>query len=305
MTAIAIIGATGHIGQALAAHYATAPDVQLSLFSRRPEVMRANFSGHPREAEITHAPISALGQYAFDLVINAVGIGNPATARVAGPDFYNATMQLEDFIDRAVADNPGCLTVFMSSGAVFGSLGAGPVEPETPATLRIDAMTAGDWYGATKLAAELRHRAQGERRILDLRVFGFVSRFIDLSMTYLVCDIVRAIRSDQALLTGRRDITRDFIGTRELAALIDAGVAHPTLNVAVDTYSLAPVTKFALLDRLAPLGLEWAIEDGREDPGGRINYWSLNHCAGALGYRPLRTAADVVADVIAELREHR
>jgi nucleoside-diphosphate-sugar epimerase len=305
MRAIAIIGATGHMGQALAAHYAATPDVQLSLFSRRPETTRATFAGHPDLPAITHAPIDSLGEQAFDLVINAVGIGNPAMARIAGPDFYKATMRLEDLIDRAVADDSGCLTVFMSSGAVFGGFDAGPADAGTPALLQINAMTAGDWYGATKLAVELRHRAQTNRRILDLRAFGFVSRFIDLDTTYLICDIVKAIRADRPMLTGAQDIARDFIGTRELAALIDVAMAHPALNVALDTYSLAPVRKFALFERLAPQGLKWAVEAGRDDPGGRINYWSRNHRAAALGYRPSRMAVDVVAQVVAELMERR
>ena len=301
MISIAILGATGHIGRALANHYAGLDNVQLNLYSRRPHVTRADFEAHGRANHIRHAELEQFDHGDADLIINAIGIGDPAAARVAGPDFYNLTMHFEDRIDRALSRNPSCLTVFLSSGAIYLSLDKGPADAETPSCVPINTMEANHWYGATKLATELRHRARTGRRILDIRVFGFVSPFMDLTTDYLICDAANAIRNKRAMATGPNDIVRDYIGTKELTSLIDAAMDHASLNLAVDTYSIAAVGKFELLERLRNLGLDWEIDETRADLGGRSHYWSHNHRAGDLGYRPGRAAIDIVAETVEQL----
>lgn len=303
MISIAILGATGHIGRALADHYARRDDVQLNLYSRRPHVTRAAFAAHKRANHIRHAALDQFGhgQGHADLIINAIGIGDPAAARVAGPDFYNLTMHFEDRIDQALIGNSSCLTVFLSSGAIYHSLDKAPADPETPACLPINKMEANHWYGATKLAAELRHRARSGRRILDIRVFGFVSPFMDLTADYLICDAINALCNRRVMLTSPNDIVRDYIGTKELTSLIDVAMDHAFLNLAVDTYSLAAVGKFELLERLSNVGLDWKVDEMRADLGGRAQYWSRNQRAGDIGYRPGRPAIDIVAETVEQL----
>lgn len=300
MMRIAIVGATGHIGTALSRHYAARGNIQLALYSRRPEATAAAFADE--SGRIGHFGLDRLEECRADVLINAIGIGDPAAARVAGPDFYKLTMQIEDRIERAVKANPLCLTVFMSSGAVYGRLEE-PANANTLLNLAINGLSPGDWYGAAKLAAELRHRAQPERRVLDIRVFGFVSRFLNLRTQYLVCDIVNAIRADAPMRTSGRDIARDYIGTAELVDLIDLAAERHQLNMAVDTYSLGPVRKFDLLEALRPLGLTWNVERA-EDEIPRDEYWSRLHNAEVLGYEPHRRSIDIVKKVIAQLIRH-
>ena len=299
MTRIAIIGATGHIGKALAGYYANCPGVALALYSRRPEVTRELFPGRA-DRFIGHHSLEELELCVADVLINCIGIGDPAHARRAGFDFYDLTMQFEDRLDRMVQLNPECLTVFMSSGAVYGKLEAGPADEMSAASVAINEMTPSDWYGAAKLAAELRHRVHPERRVLDIRVFGFVSEFLDLGTQYLVCDIVNALRTKTVMPTSGQDIVRDYIGTAELAELINLAAACPSINMAVDTYSLKPMSKFALLDSLRPLGLVWRVEES-EGRTARHHYWSRLRTAEIFGYRPIRTSMQIVQKVVAGL----
>lgn len=299
MKRIAIIGATGHIGKALSSHYANCPDIALALYSRRPEVTQKLFPDR-RERSLSHHSLEDLELGDADVLVNCIGIGDPANARQAGPDFYELTMQLEDRLDRVVQRNPECLTVFMSSGAVYGKLETGPADETSAASIPINGLTPSDWYGAAKLAAELRHRAHPGRRVLDIRVFGFVSEFLDLGTQYLVCDIVNALRTRTVMRTSGQDIVRDYVGTAELAELIDLAAACPSINMAVDTYSLKSVSKFALLDALRPLGLVWRVEGG-EDRTGRHHYWSRLRAAENIGYRADRTSTDIVQEVVAKM----
>ena len=297
MKRVAIVGATGHIGKALASHYANCPDIALALYSRRPQITQALFSGRATGGRVSHHALDYLELCAADILVNCVGIGDPANARKAGPAFYQLTMELEDRLDRVVQGNPGCLTVFMSSGAVYGKLDTGPADETSVASIPINRIAPSEWYGSAKLAAELRHRAQPERRVLDIRVFGFVSEFLDLGTQYLICDIVKALRTGTVMHTSDQDIVRDYIGTAELAELIDLANERPSINMAVDTYSLEPVSKFVLLDALRPLGLAWHIEASGEQTG-RHHYWSRLRSAESLGYRPVRKSTDIVREIV-------
>ena len=300
MTLIAILGATGHIGRALAHHYAGRPDVELELYSRRPDASR-HFSGEdPHDARVRHLSLDDLDGCRPDILVNAIGIGDPAKARQAGPAFYDLTMEIEDRIDRIAYHHRSCLTVFMSSGAIYGRFDDGPADDDTPASLPINSLEPGDWYAAAKLAAEMRHRAQPDRRILDIRVFGFVSPFLNLSTEYLVCDVVNSIKGGTVMRTNPGDITRDYVGAPELASIIDAGARHRAINLAVDTYSREPVSKFALLESLRRFGLEWHV-DSDQSALTRSHYWSRYRGAGKIDYTPERRSIDIVGEVVAEL----
>lgn len=304
MTRVAILGATGHIGRALAWHYAQRPDVELELYSRRPHLTQDFLDIDPWSARIRHHSLDDLDRCRPDILVNTIGIGDPVKARQAGPAFYDNTMQIEDRIDAIARLQPGCLTVFLSSGAIYGGFNNGPADENSLAQLTINALEPADWYGATKIAAELRHRALPARRILDIRVFGFVSPFLDLTTGYLICDVVNAIRAGAALRTGPGDIVRDYVGAPELAAIIDAGARHQLVNMAVDTYSREPVSKFALLESLHHLGLSWQIDPGI---GGtsRAHYWSRSRKAEEVGYAPGRRSIEIVGEVVAALTELR
>lgn len=299
MTLVAILGANGHIGSALAHHYAARPGFRLELYSRQP--MSPEFSENGLSASsIRHRTMDELERCQPDILVNAIGIGDPARARKAGAAFYDLTMRIEDQIDRIADTHPSCLTVFLSSGAIYGAFDSGPVDEHSPARVALNGLRPQDWYGAAKIAAELRHRAQPNRRMLDIRVFGFVSRFLDLSTGYLVCDIVNAIKAGRAMKTNAQDIVRDYIGPAELAAIVDAGALHGTINRAVDTYSREPVGKFALLESLREQGLAWSVEDDPV-PSSRGHYWSRHRGAEEIGYSPTRKAADIVGEVVREL----
>ncbi|MDH4981861.1 NAD-dependent epimerase/dehydratase family protein [Hyphomicrobium sp. D-2] len=297
MRRVAILGATGHIGKALADFYIGQQNVALSLYSRRPEVTRALFAAK----HVQHHTLDELGAHDVDVIINAIGIGDPAVASNAGPEFYRLTLAIEDLVDVVAQANPGCLTVYMSSGAIYGPLESGPASETTLATVPLNLLRPSDWYGASKLAAELRHRAQPERRILDIRIFGFVSEFLDLGTRYLVCDIVNSIRTGQVMRTNNQNVVRDYISTLELATLIELASERPVVNVAVDTYSLAPVSKFDLLESLRALGLRWSVESQDIASTGRTHYWSRYHAAEQIGYVPERKAIDIVQELVANL----
>lgn len=297
MHRIAILGATGHIGRALTDAYAEREDVQLDLFSRRPYETADAYVGQSR---ITHHDLRELSLTNAEIVINAIGVGNPGQIPQAGRDIYTLTMQIEDAIDEALIGNPQCLTVFISSGAVYGELVKG-ASVNTRATHPINVVRPSDWYGLSKLAAELRHRAQQKRRIVDIRVFGFLSPHLNLHAEYFMSEVYRSLLSGSKFITTGAEMTRDYIGTKELVSIIDGATEQAQINISLDTYTKSPAGKFQILHRLKRLGLHWQLSDQSNVVPDRIEYFSENRRAETIGYQPERCSADVIEEVAREL----
>src|SRR5262245_60128847 len=109
---IAILGATGTVGRSLAYAFARRSK-RLALFARNPS--RLAQEGWPAEVSV-----HALEQFEagpFDLVINAIGAGDPGRVAAIGADILDITRTW----DQRILDTMGSDTryVFMSSGVVY------------------------------------------------------------------------------------------------------------------------------------------------------------------------------------------
>lgn len=303
MTArIAILGATGHIGRAISDAYLARGQCELALFSRRPDETAKIHAGL---SNVTHHDIQTLDLTNADIVVNAIGIGNPANVPVLNRNIYDLTMTFEDAIDRALKNNPECLTVFVSSGAIYGKL-TEPAHADTFATHAINSVSPSDWYALSKLSAELRHRAQPERRIVDIRVFGFLSPHLDLRANYFMSEVYRCMLSGTTFLTPQNDMHRDYIGAEEFLAIVDAATDQRRINTPIDAYTTSPAGKFEILHQLEKLGLKWEMTAGNDLPvQDRVWYSSGWPKAAELGYSPTRSSIDVIESVAHALLEAR
>jgi hypothetical protein len=70
----------------------------------------------------------------------------------------------------------------------------------------------------------------------------------------------------------------------------------------LDCYSKAPVDKFTLLDQMSDkYGLKYRIEErdiAVNATGVKHHYYSVNHVAGKIGYRPTRTSLEGILEQI-------
>ena len=119
-THLAILGATGHIGRALADLYATREGFQLARSRagrtrgcRLSRAVECQPSRHGRSRFARRRYRRQCRRYR-----QSCRRSDPAR------EIYQLTMEYEDRIERALADNPGRLTVFISSGAAYGRLNA-------------------------------------------------------------------------------------------------------------------------------------------------------------------------------------
>lgn len=301
---VALLGATSHIARGLIASFLGRPGYELALHARAPERVQAfvdRFGGGPAEV----LPLAAFGERKCDVVINCIGIGDPGRLQADPAAILDLTLHWDSAVLDFLARHPDALCIHFSSGAAYGSDFSRPADDTTPASFPLNALSGADWYGIAKLHAEARHRAATGLNIVDLRVFGYFSRFVDLSSRFLMAEIVLALRQGSELLTTADDIVRDYVHPEDLAAAVEHCIARRRLNGAYDLYSRDPVRKFAILEEFSRrFGLRYRIADDAAPvsaTGAKAHYYSLSRRAADLGYQPAFTSLESLCSETAAL----
>lgn len=292
---IAILGATSQIAKDLVLSFCADSTHDLMLFARRPEVVKQWLAsvGLPDRYAVADFSAFTVDQH-FDAIFNFVGVGNPVQAAAMGASIFDVTLHYDGIALDYVRQHPECRYIFLSSGAAYGSSFDEPVDQNTKAMLAINQLQSRDWYGAAKMHAECRHRSLPHLPIVDIRVFNYFSRTQDISARFLITDILRAVHDETVLKTSSDNIVRDYLHPSDLYQLINALLAIPVVNDAVDCYSRAPIDKSALLTAFQEnFGLQYETTNATvsiNSTGVKPHYYSLNRRAADFGYRPRLTS---------------
>lgn len=289
---IGLLGATGHVGRVLAAGLSEGHE--LTLYARRPEVAEEFVAAHGLAASV--APLHAFGSVAHDAVVNCIGVGDPAEVASDPARVYEVTCSADGLALGYLASHPDCRLISFSSGASYCSDFDRPADDTTQAAVSAGAIRPDQHYGLAKLASEGRHRALADAAIVDLRLFGLFSRYIDSSASFLMNDVLSCIREKRTLVTGASDQVRDYASPSDLCTLVASCLEGAPINAAVDVYSAAPVGKFELLDAFRErFDLAYTVDERRATSsatGSKPAYFSVSRRAEALGYSPTRTSLE-------------
>jgi nucleoside-diphosphate-sugar epimerase len=295
---IAILGATSHIAKGLIAEFISAGTSKLILFARMPERVREFLASihRPDSAEVQNLREFASGSY--DVVINCIGIGRPSQLQEDTVSIFRLTETYDNLVIDYLHDHSSCLFLNLSSGAVYGTSFAEPVDDSTVAAIDINHLKSEDWYGIAKLHAEAKHRALPNLRIIDLRVFAYFSRFIDLEARFLLADAITSIRQNRVLETGPENIVRDFLHPIDLHGLMMKCIDTSAHNNVFDACSREPITKFQALDYMAQqYGLKYNVTASARPlsvTGLKMNYYSTSTKSHSVGYIPRYTSLDCI-----------
>ena len=288
---VAILGATSHIAKGLICKFSLSADVELYLFARSPERVRAFLDStglHTRSIRLF--PLADFASHSYDTVINCIGIGSPAKLQHDLLSVFQITQQFDDLVLGYLKRESATLYVNLSSGAAYGTDFTEPAGETTLARFNANCIDPSEYYGIAKLHCEAKHRSLIHYNIVDLRVFGYFSRFIDLGERFLLSEIVSCVKSGAELVTGPLDIWRDFVNPEDLVALIRCLMKQERINDVFDVYSAAPVGKFQIIDHFAGTGsLKYRVEGGYSSlnvTGAKSRYFSENRRAESVGYRP-------------------
>lgn len=288
---IAIFGASSQIAKDLIRSFVESDKHELILFARKPEAIAAWLKKIGVNKSITAAGYMEFKlNENFDVVMNFVGVGNPAVATAMGASIFDVTQKYDELAISYLKQTPTCRYIFLSSGAAYGSNFDKNATEKTVALIPINNLHSQDWYGVAKLYAECRHRSLPHLPIIDIRVFNYFSHNQDMDSRFFVTDIVRSILEKRVLEVSKDNIFRDIIGPKDFYQLIKSILNSPAQNDVIDCYTKAPIDKEKLLRIIsARFGLKYRfIEDGSliNATGYKKNYYSGNRRAENYGYKP-------------------
>jgi nucleoside-diphosphate-sugar epimerase len=294
---IAILGATSQIAKDLVLSFSAQRSLELALYARRPSVVAQWLEDTGMRGRYTVGDFGAFDtSERFDVILNFVGVGNPAQAAALGASIFDITLHYDQLALDYVRRHPRCRYLFLSSGAAYGSSFDEPVDGRTKATIPINNLRPQDWYAAAKLHAECRHRSLPEFPIIDIRVFSYFSHTQDISARFLIMDILRAIQDKTVLKTTSDYIVRDFLHPTDFFRLVEALLSAPATNAPVDCYSRAPIDKPSLLAAMQKeFGLRYEITAATNSinaTGSKTYYYSRNTRAKDFGYDPMLTSLE-------------
>jgi len=294
---IAILGATSQIAQDLILSFSINKDYDFLLFGRNIELLEKWINSENLSEKYQVKEYSEFSNdQKYDMIINFVGIGDPAKAQKTGNDIFKITEQYDDMALEYVKQHKKTKYIFLSSGAVYGGNYQEPVNKDTIATIDINNLKSTDWYTLAKLYAEAKHRSLSDLSIIDVRVFNYFSHRQNIDTRFLITDIVRAIKNKEVFKTSVDNIVRDFITPPDFYNLIQAIIDAKSTNIALDCYTKNPVSKFDLLSELKnKFGLIYDFDeniDTIDATGAKVNYYSTNKISGNIKYMPDNTSLD-------------
>jgi nucleoside-diphosphate-sugar epimerase len=299
-TRVAILGATSHIAKNLI--LSMAAEYRLSLFARSTEKveMFLKTEGIAERIEKIRA-IDVFGDEdaAYAAIINCVGLGTPDKIRTQGVDVFFITERYDNSVLDYLNRHSETVYVNFSSGAVYDPSGFDRADNGMEFRLRLDSITSADAYRVSKINSETKHRSMPKLDIIDLRLFSFFSRFIDLGSSYLVTELVRAVRDNKEFLTDRTEIIRDYVHPADLVDLVLRCIGSRCINRPFDVYSGMPAKKSELIrlfiDRF-DLRVKYSDKPTGVSPTGiKTAYMSHNKDAEAiLGYVPRFSSIDSI-----------
>ncbi|MBF05419.1 hypothetical protein CL644_01795 [bacterium] len=291
---IALLGATGYIGRSLLFEAQTRG---LTVIPYTRDIKKAEdiFRKYSIHLDNTLHIYSDLNKEKYDVIINAAGIGSQAQLAKKSQYISSVTESLDSMLLNYLEANPHTRVFTMSSGVVHSL--------DKQKESNDDASSIEDTYALAKEASEARHRTYKEYTIVDLRIFTFFSRFVDVNDTFLLSQIVASLENNEEFLTNPKDIMRDIITTEDLLDTILFLINSAPANAAYDIVSKGAVKKFELLNYLKDTwNLSYAIAgDEQESPTGqKDSYCPSSNTLKEMGYNPKFTSLEGVHKEITE-----
>ncbi|MDO8733987.1 MAG: NAD-dependent epimerase/dehydratase family protein, partial [Elusimicrobiota bacterium] len=284
---IAILGATGHIAKGLICNFSKSRYKNVFLFARSLSRLQCFLDKINCKYKWKKNGFDKFNKYNYDVIINCVGLGTPSKLKEAISDVFGLTERFDNMIIEYLAGHPITLYINFSSGAVYGTDFSDPTDDSTFSKWNINNIKESDYYGIAKLNSEAKHRVLKNFNIVDLRIFNYFSRFMELDTKYLLGEIILCLKNREVFKTDKKNITRDFIHPMDLFSLVEKCIARNKINDVFDAYSKKQITKFEILEYFKKnYGLKYMVKKNvnvSSITGNKDKYYSKSRKAGKIG----------------------
>ena len=293
---IAIFGSTGHIGKNLISFFIKNNDFKIFLFSRdikKFESLKMIFSD-----TMSFNTYDDFGKNEYDVIINCVGISNPNAFEKNSCSIFDTA----EFYDTMVLDYlknfPTTLYINLSSGAVFSGEFDKPVDDSSTYKFDVNGINKGEMYSISKMYLESKHRSLPDLNIVDLRIFGFFSRFIDVNAGFFMSELLQALKNKSEFITDKKDFVRDYVNPKDFYDLTKNCIANKKINDVFDVYSKEIISKFQILEEcFNKFDLKFKLVEKIESispTGVKKNYYSLSRKAEKINYFPQFSSLETI-----------
>lgn len=298
---IALLGATSHIAKCLIKNFIAAGDASLSLFTRKAEPVQAflcEIGAKENRDLAVCVGYDTFPEQAYDAIINCIGLGTSSHEPHIYTSFFMVTEQFDNMVISYLLKSPHTRFLNFSSGAIYGRSFPEPAQEQTVNAVRVNALTRDDSFTIAKMNSEAKHRAFEQLNIIDIRVFSYFSRFIDISGKYFITELFHSLVHDTIFHTSGENIVRDYIHPDDLFDLTTRCLELDKTNTAFDAYSLEPVAKLDVLKTFSDLyKLNVKTEDEKAYhtvTGQKSIYYSAYKKAAEIGYTPRYSSLDTL-----------
>jgi nucleoside-diphosphate-sugar epimerase len=301
---IAILGANSHIAKGLINNFLTADnDDVLHLFTRSALATRQflNLLGrgvHPRCLIIEGYKDFLICNY--DVIINCVGAGTPAQLCGDYSVWFTLTEEFDNLCINYLKRHQETLYINFSSGGVYGGDCSAAAGQDSLSCFKVNQIHSKDYYAIVRLNSEAKHRSFSGLRIVDIRIFAYFSRFIDLQSGYFMSELLNALITHKVFKTNSGSMVRDYIHPKDLFRLIYCCIGTGHTNAAFDAVSTSAVEKFEVIEYFAEkYKLRYEVDSKLQfkSPNGAKNiYCSKYNAAAQIGYTPEFSAMETIRD---------
>ena len=300
MIKIAILGSTGHIGKNIIYYFSKEKNFELFLFTRDEKKLEKITLQYGIKNNFSIRKYDEFNDSQYNVIINCVGLSDPARIEASKGEILESTRTFDILTLEYLKNFSETKLINFSSGIVYGGEFSFPITDTVLIDETYNYKNIKSEYALSKINSEIKHRAFKHLNIIDLRLFSFFSRFMDLESKFFMSEVVSSIKENKTLFTDNTNFYRDYIHPEDLFLFIKKCVNKNSINGAFDLYSKKPIGKFEVLASLeSKYGLKYKIDSGTKviNPTGfKKNYYSKSRKADLLGYKPKYSSLDTISE---------
>ena len=299
---IAILGANSQIALDYIEFTLRKTESKLYLFSRNPQFLRSNINECWKErVQIFGYEQFISGHY--EAIINFVGGSDPAQIASLGKDIINITDQYDYLSLEYLKKNKNCIYIFASSGAAYGNIFEhAPARESIMRGNKFSEIFGSDYYGFSKFMAEERHRNLIDLKIVDVRVFSYISNREKIKSNNLISEILKSIHNKKIFITSSENIWRDYSNAEDFFELTECILNHNLMNLHLDLYTKAPTSKLKIIELfIKEKNLKVDFINTLNYATSKKYYYSKNYNAKKIGFIPTKSSIENINSFIKNL----
>ena len=298
---IAILGATGQIGKNLFINFSKEENFEVSLFSRNEKKLEKILEQIKSKQNLSVRKYDELNKSQYDTIINCVGLSDPAALKDHNNNILEITKMFDDMTLKYLKNNTKTKLINFSSGIIYGGEFNSPIKD----TVLINEKNQKNFdskspYTIAKVNSEVRHRKLREFNIIDLRLFSFFSRFMNIESKFFLSEIILSIKEKKKFLTDKHEIYRDYIHPEDLSSFVKKCIYSKPLNDVFDLQSKQHISKFEILNFLKEKhDLHFEIIQDMKQPDYtefKRKYYTDSNKTESLGFKPKYSSLDTILD---------